>query len=120
MSVEKSKIILDNIEITTSFFEKIYIITTQCKESGSLKELIYYSDLDKIIQNENVETLIESGILYNIDSNRNIEPKYAFNVLKDNNIKQKEYIKVLPEGNYLTLAYTKENELECKRKKFRD
>ncbi|MBW4873280.1 MAG: MerR family transcriptional regulator, partial [Paeniclostridium sp.] len=39
MSVEKSKIILDNIEITTSFFEKRYIITTQCKESGSLKEL---------------------------------------------------------------------------------
>ncbi|CEN31157.1 Uncharacterised protein [[Clostridium] sordellii] len=96
MSVEKSKSILDNREITTSFFEKRYIITTQCKESGSLKELIYYSDLDKIIQNENVETLIERGILYNIDSNRNIEPKYAFNVLKDNNIKQKEYIKVLP------------------------
>lgn len=41
-------------------------------------------------------------------------------MLKDNNIKRKEYIKVLPEGNYLTLDYTKENELECKRKKFRD
>lgn len=78
----------------------------------------YYSDLDKIIQNEKVETLIERGILYNIDSKENIEPKYAFNVLKDNNIKRKEYIKVLPGGNYLTLAYTKENELECKRKIF--
>ncbi|WP_055340073.1 MerR family transcriptional regulator [Paraclostridium sordellii] len=118
MSVEKSKSILDNREITTSFFEKRYIITTQFKESGILKELIYYSNLDKIIQNENVETLIERGILYNIDSKDNIEPKYAFNVIKDNNIKQKEYIKVLREGNYLTLAYTKENELECKRKVF--
>ncbi|CEP89588.1 Uncharacterised protein [[Clostridium] sordellii] len=39
-------------------------------------------------------------------------------MLKDNNIKRKEYIKVLPEGNYLTLAYTKENELEYKRKIF--
>ncbi|CEO34835.1 Uncharacterised protein [[Clostridium] sordellii] len=39
-------------------------------------------------------------------------------MLKDNNIKRKEYIKVLTEGNYLTLAYTKENELECKRKIF--
>ena len=37
-------------------------------------------------------------------------------MLKDNNIKRKEYIKVLPGGHYLTLAYTKENELECKRK----
>lgn len=116
MSVEKSKSILNNKEITISFFEKRYIITTPCKESGSLNELIYYSDLDKIIENENVETLIERGILYNVDSKGNIEPKYVFNMLKDNSIKSKEYIKVLPEGNYLTLAYTKENELECKRK----
>ena len=112
-----SKQILSHEEITIKFFEERSIITVPCKEVGSLKELLYYSDLEKAIQDTKVKVSMERGIMYNFNSKGDIVPQYVFNVIeKDNNIGAKEAIKILPKGNYLTIAYSKVNEEACKMK----
>lgn len=117
MEVEQSKNILNNDEMEISFFKKRYIIVVPCKEVGSLKELIYYSDLEKVIHERDIDVSMERGIIYNIEFNGNVKPAYVFNTIKED-IKSKDdnYIKVLPEGRYLTLAYSKANE-EIQREK---
>ncbi|MBU5484290.1 helix-turn-helix domain-containing protein [Clostridium sp. MSJ-11] len=117
MNVEYSKGILNNHEISIKFFGQRYIIVSPCKEVGSLKELLYYSNLEKIIQDKNVEISMERGIIYSISLDGNIEPRYVFNGFQGNdNIVADQDIKILPEGKYLTLAYSKENEQESIRK----
>ena len=86
MSVEDSRDILNNDEISIKFFEQRYIIVAPCKEVGSLKELLYYSNLEKIIQDKKVEISMERGIIYSINSEGNIEPRYVFNGLQGNEI----------------------------------
>lgn len=123
--VSYSKSLLNNLDIEIKYFKKRYIVVTPCKEAGSLKELIYYSDLDKIIKNKGLNVSIERGIIYSLTlenesiKNRNLKSKYVFNTIEedleffDNEIYKDENIKVLEEGKYLTLAYSKDNEKEC-------
>lgn len=122
--VSYSKSLLNNLDIEIKYFKKRYIVVTPCKEAGSLKELIYYSDLDKIIKNKGLNVSIERGIIYSLAlenesiKNRNLKSKYVFNTIEedleffDNEIYKDENIKVLEEGRYLTLAYSKDNEKE--------
>lgn len=111
--VEYSKNILNNDQIFIKYFEKRYIITAPCSETGSLKELLYYSDLEKIIQDKKVKTTMERGIIYNLNSKGNLEPRYVFNGIQGNgNIEVEQNIKVLPKGKYVTLAYSNDNEEE--------
>ena len=122
--VSYSKSLLNNLDIEIKYFKKRYIVVTPCKEAGSLKELIYYSDLDKIIKNKRLNVSIERGIIYSLAlenesiKNRNLKSKYVFNTIEedleffDNEIYKDENIKVLEEGRYLTLAYSKDNEKE--------
>ncbi|MCG4734838.1 MerR family transcriptional regulator, partial [Casaltella massiliensis] len=57
---------------------------------------------------------IERGIGYDFDSNGKVEPFYVFSeIINEENIKIDKHIDLLPEGDYLTLAYTKENEEDC-------
>lgn len=110
-SIQYSKDILLKDEIEIKYFDKRYIVVSPCKESGDLKELLYYSDLDKIIKDNNIDVDMTQGIMYNIKSNEDIEPIYVFRGIKEDYDKNKyEYIKVLPEGNYLTLSYNTDNE----------
>lgn len=111
-SVEASKKLLNNDEITIQFFNERPIITVPCKEVGSLKEVLYYSDLEKAIQDKNLEVSVERGILYEINLEGIIEPRYAFNRIEGAVKIDDSNIKILPEGKYLTLAYSKENEKE--------
>ncbi|GIP63461.1 MerR family transcriptional regulator [Virgibacillus pantothenticus] len=112
-SVQFAKMVLVNNQITVQYFKKRYVVTAPCKEVGDLKEVLYYSDLDKIIQEKNVETTMESGIVYNINSKGSLEPSYVFSVLNDNDgIQIEQNIDILPEGKYVTIAYSKENEEE--------
>lgn len=100
-------------QITIKYIEKRYIITATCKEVGDLKEILYYSDLDRVIQEKNLETTMESGIIYSITSKGDYEPRHVFRVLFENDDIQKEQnIDILPEGKYLTLAFSKNNEEE--------
>lgn len=116
-SVNSSKEILSEDDISIKFFGPRHIIVLPCKEAGSLKELLYYSDLEKLIIEKNVKTSVQRGIIYNIASNGSLEVKYVFNGIEESeNIKADENIKVLPEGNYLTMVCNKENEKECKKK----
>lgn len=108
-SVQYSKDALLKDEIEIKHFNKRYIVVSPCKESGSLKELLYYSDLDKIIKDNNIDVNMTQGIIYNIKSNEDIEPVYVFRGINEESNKDK-YIKVLPEGKYLTLSYNKDNE----------
>ncbi|SIQ63642.1 hypothetical protein SAMN05421578_103115 [Paenibacillus macquariensis] len=111
--VEHSKDILHNNEINIEVLEQRYIIFAPCKEVGSLKELLYYSDLDKVITDNNLERSMERGIIYNFNSNGDAEPIYVFNGLKQNyNIEVDDSIMILPKGKYLTLAYSKDDEKE--------
>ncbi len=75
--VENSKDILNNGEISIKFFEQRYVIVAPCKEVGSLKELLYYSDLEKIIQDKEWKMSMERGIIYNFNSDGNVEPEYV-------------------------------------------
>lgn len=118
-SIEYSKDIINNDEISTQFFNERYVITVPCKEVESLKELLYYSELEKLIENKNVEMSLDRGIIYNVDSEGNIEPSYVFSGFKENDyVNIKDDITVLPKGEYLTLVYSKENEDERREKLF--
>lgn len=123
--VSYSKQLLNNTDIKVKYFKKRYVVVTPCKESGSLKELIYYSDLDKIIKNKKLKVSMVRGIIYSLNSkdgvleNENLRSKYVFNTIEDdldffnNEIFKDDNIKVLEEGKYLTLAYSKDNQKEC-------
>nr|WP_243707078.1 helix-turn-helix domain-containing protein [Bacillus thuringiensis] len=113
--VGSSQEILKNDEISIEFFEQRYVVVAPCKEVGSLQELLYYSDLEKIVQDyeEKMEMEMEMGILYNVNENWDAEPKYVFNKVRDDvHTEEMQNIKVLPGGKYITLAYSKENEEE--------
>lgn len=113
-SVESSKELIKDGEIRIKHFNKRYIVVEPCKEVGSLKELIPYSELEKTIKNKNLNVSIERGIGYDFDSNGKVEPFYVFSeIINEENIKIDKHIDLLPEGEYLTLAYTKENEEGC-------
>lgn len=56
---------------------------------------------------------MEMGILYNVNENWDVEPKYVFNKVRDDvHMEEMPNIKVLPSRKYITLAYSKENEEE--------
>ncbi|MGL5650458.1 MAG: MerR family DNA-binding transcriptional regulator [Paraclostridium sp.] len=113
-SVEYSKVLIKDGEIRIKHFDDRYIVVAPCKEVGGLKELIPYSELEKIIKNKNLSISIERGIGYDFNSEGEVEPFYVFNeIIKDENTKIDKHIDLLPKGDYLTLAYTKENEEEC-------
>lgn len=117
MSVEHSKKIMDDDEIAVEFFEQRHVIAAPCKEVGSLRELIYYSNLEKVAEDKRVELSMERGIMYDIDSGGNIKPSYVFNGIKGNGSMEGDHdIRMLSEGKYLTLTYRKENEQERLRK----
>lgn len=118
-SVQYSKSVLCDDEIEVKAFQKRYIVVNRCKESGSLTELLYYSDLDRVIKENNVEARINKGIIYNAKSDGVVEPVYVFSEVKESyNIGENEYIKILPKGNYLVLSYSKNNEEERTHKIF--
>ncbi|TXR70641.1 MerR family transcriptional regulator [Bacillus sp. AY18-3] len=111
--VVSSQEILKNDEISIEFFEQRYVVVAPCKEVGSLQELLYYSDLEKIVQDYEEKMEMEMGILYNVNANWDVEPKYVFNKVRDDvHMEEMQNIKVLPGGKYITLAYSKENEEE--------
>ena len=60
LGVENSKNIAYNDEIVEKFFEERNIIVSPCKEVGSLKELIYYSNLEKVIHRKIVMRKIKN------------------------------------------------------------
>ena len=110
-SVKNSKEILNNDKIFIEYFKERYIIVVPCEEEGSLKEVLYYSKLDKMIQDKNLDVYMERGILYDFDVYRDLKPTYVFNCINSScNTKTEDCIKILPKGTYLTLAYSKENE----------
>ncbi|MFD1174508.1 MerR family transcriptional regulator [Oceanobacillus picturae] len=112
-SIKYAKKVSINEEITIQYFKKRFIVTGPCEEVGDLKEILYYSDLDRVIQEKNLETTMESGIIYSINSKGDFEPRYVFRVLCENDYIHKENdIDMLPEGKYLTLAFSKSNEEE--------
>ncbi|EOP58290.1 MerR family transcriptional regulator [Bacillus nitratireducens] len=109
--VGSSQEILKNDEISIEFFEQRYVVVAPCKEVGSLQELLYYSDLEKIVQDYEEKMAMEMGILYNVNEKWDVEPKYVFNKVQDHvHMEEMPNIKVLPGGKYVTLAYSKENE----------
>ncbi|MEG2984515.1 MAG: MerR family transcriptional regulator [Peptostreptococcaceae bacterium] len=112
-SVRRSKEILSDDEISIKYFDERYIVVVPCKEVGSLKELIPYSDLEKVIKDKNVKASMERGIIYDFNLSESIEPMFVFNEIeKTEDTEIDENIKILPKGNYLTIAYSKENEEE--------
>ncbi|EJQ42174.1 hypothetical protein IEE_04337 [Bacillus cereus BAG5X1-1] len=111
--VGSSQEILKSDEVCIQFFEKRNVIVAPCKEVGILQELLYYSNLEKIIQEYEDKMSMEMGILYNVNENWDVEPKYVFNKVQDHvHMEEMPNIKVLPGGKYVTLAYSKENEEE--------
>lgn len=112
-SVESSKEILNQDQIVIHFFEKRYVLTAPCWEAGSLKEQLYYSDLEKTIRNQQKKMTMERGILYMLNTEGKLEPRYVFHGFEgDESIGADSHVQILPEGRYVTLAYRKENEVE--------
>ncbi|MEG1285960.1 MAG: MerR family DNA-binding transcriptional regulator [Romboutsia sp.] len=112
-TVEYSKDILRTDDIEIKSFDERYIVVAPCKESGSLKELLYYSNLEKVIKEKKISVTMDSGIIYDIKLDRNLEPIYVFNGIKDYiAVDRNDNIKILPKGRYLVLSYSKECEIE--------
>ena len=110
-SIEYSREALGREQIEIRYFEKRYIVVHSCQEAGSLKELLYYSDLDKIVKENNIEITMDKGIIYNVKEGDQVEPVYVFHGIKKSDaMKHREYIKVLPAGNYLVVSYNDGNE----------
>lgn len=119
-TIKYSKEIIKESDIKIKYFDKRHIVAIKCEEAGNLNELIYYSDLDKVISDYNIETSIDRGIIYKLNSPGEVEPQYVFDVVKDiSKIKDKSNIKTLPSGDYVTLIYNKEN-MDEKRKELLD
>jgi len=59
--VGSSQEILKSDEISIEFFEQRYVVVAPCKEVGSLQELLYYSDLEKIVQDYEEKMAMEMG-----------------------------------------------------------
>ena len=117
MKVKNSKDILHDDEISIKSFEERHIIVAPCKEVGSLKELLSYSDLEKIIHDTEEKMSMERGIIYKVNSEWTVEPRYVFSRFQGNsNIEAGQNIEILPKGKYLTFAYSKENEEERRNK----
>lgn len=118
-TITSSKEILNENEISIKFFETRYIVVLPCREAGSLKELLYYSDLDKLILEKNIKISVQRGVIYNVNNNRSLEARYVFNGVEEyKDIKNDKNIKVLPEGRYLTIVYNTENKKESIKKVF--
>ncbi|KAA1187176.1 MerR family transcriptional regulator [Paenibacillus sp. B2(2019)] len=112
-SVESSKEILNQDQVVIQFFEKRYVLTAPYREAGSLKELLYYSELEKTIRNQQKKMTMERGILYMLNTEGKLEPRYVFHGFEgDESIGADSHVQILPEGRYVTLAYRKENEVE--------
>ncbi|WP_340005746.1 helix-turn-helix domain-containing protein [Paenibacillus sp. FSL K6-0276] len=112
-SVESSKEILNQDQIIIQFIEKRYVLTAPCREAGSLRELLYYSDLEKIIRSQTKKMTMERGILYTLNAEGKLEPRYVFHGFEgDESTEVDSHVQILPEGRYVTVAYRKENEVE--------
>lgn len=118
-TIRSSKEILNENEISIKFFETRYIVVLPCMEAGSLKELLYYSDLDKLILEKNIKISVQRGVIYNVNNNRSLQSRYVFNGVEEyKDIKNDKNIKILPAGRYLTIVYNTENKKECIKKVF--
>lgn len=115
--IQFARKIINNHEIEVKLFDERSIVIVPCNEVGDLKELIYYSNLDKVIKENDIKTNTERGIRYNINSNKKVESMYAFQGIEDKGkIDNKENLSILPKGKYLTLIYSKENVVQCEEK----
>lgn len=109
-TVEKSKEIIKNSKMKVEYFDERKIVFLECKEVDNLNELMYYSSLDKLVIDKNIETYLDRGIIYEVISDEEIKPRYAFYEVKDiSNLEDKSNIKILPRGKYLTFIYNSEN-----------
>ena len=111
--VNYSKEQLSSGDVSILYLPERYIIAVPCKEVGELKELIYYSELEKIIKKMDINTVKKGGIFHKLDHQGNIGPGYVFEEIdEDESIEESQYVKKLPKGRYVTIAYSKENEEE--------
>lgn len=109
--VDYSREQLSSQEISIKYIAERYIIGVPCKEVGNLEELIYYSNLEKIINKIAIKTIKKGGILHELDHQGNVESRYVFEEIDgDEYIEESEYIKKLAGGKYITIVYKKDNE----------
>ncbi|EGT3616481.1 MerR family transcriptional regulator [Clostridium perfringens] len=112
--IEFSKKVVKETEIKVKYFKERWIIKMVCEELGDYKELLYYSKLENLIIEKNIENTDGGGMMYLYDDKGNLEKSYAFKFIEPIKEEYKDIIGVekLPEGNYITLSYSKENENE--------
>lgn len=110
-AVSTSKALLEQMEIKVESLAKRPILKTQCLEVGDLKELISYSELEKLSQEQNINLSMQRGIVYEYDAQGKSAPLFVFGEIetRDDHSLHDEY---LPAGIYVTMAYHKENEGE--------
>lgn len=85
-ALQTSKFAVENDNIAIKFINTRYIITFPCKQAGDFKELIYYSKLEKVIEERKIKATFESGILYDVNMNSKLNsiPQYTFKVIDKN------------------------------------
>ncbi|MEG1416680.1 MAG: helix-turn-helix domain-containing protein, partial [Clostridium sp.] len=77
-TVEDSKAALSKEDIIVKEFEDRPIVFVPCKRVGSLSELLYYSDLDRVIKENDFKVTAIRGIHHGFDHEGNVIPMYAF------------------------------------------
>lgn len=112
-SIDEANKLVNNKELKVENLDERLVIITRCNEAGSLKELIYYSELEKVARIEKLEMSMERGIIYSLDSNKDLRPRYVFSGFKnEKELIDNENIMIIPKGKYITLICEKNNEKE--------
>lgn len=110
-TVEASKRALKDNEITIKELEDRPIVFVPCKRVGSLSELLYYSDLDRVINENGFKVTANRGIHYGFNNEGKAIPMYAFSEI-DGPVETWNHTRVLPGGKYIVMSYSKDNQIE--------
>ena len=112
-TIYDANILVSNKELKIETLDERQVIVTECNEAGSLKELIYYSKLEKVAKAEKLEMSTERGIIYGIDSSGKLKSLYVFSGFKSKKeVKCNKNVMFIPKGKYITLVCEKNNEKE--------
>lgn len=113
-AVNHSKDTMNKKNIDIELLPERYIIKVPFKESKSVEDLIYYSELEKVIEKRKIKALIHTGTLTKLDIKGNRVSRYVFKeIVFSDALDGTEDIEILPKGRYLTASYTKRTEEKC-------
>ncbi|MBN2651565.1 MAG: MerR family transcriptional regulator [Spirochaetales bacterium] len=106
----ESRSLIGRDEIFSYPIGKRFAVALPCSDEFDLSELLYYSELDAILEKKKIEKSFKRGLVYRVSKNRSLQARKAFCLIEKGKKKLLEKnIFVLPAGNYVTIVYNAKN-----------